>query len=68
LAEFRALALAERSERLLESFPATALREPLVRAWRNGALRFYRNWLATIVARRKAAASHSVAPAAMMRA
>ena len=68
LDEFRAMALAAPSERLLESFPATALREPLVRAWRSAALRFYRNWLATIVSRRKSATSGSVAPSLKMRA
>ena len=68
LDEFRAIALAARSERLLETFPATVLSEPLVHAWRSAALRFYRNWLATIVSRRKSETSRSVAASAMMRA
>jgi homoserine O-succinyltransferase len=51
---FRTQALVDPGESLLESFPATALREELVNSWRVSALRFYRNWLACIAARKAA--------------
>jgi homoserine O-succinyltransferase len=53
LEAFRLRAIASRSPQLMESFPATTLSEPLVSAWRAYALRFYRNWLADISARRE---------------
>jgi homoserine O-succinyltransferase/O-acetyltransferase len=53
LEAFRLRAIASRSPELMEGFPATTLREPLVSAWRACALRLYRNWLADISARRE---------------
>jgi homoserine O-succinyltransferase/O-acetyltransferase len=50
--DFRARALAEPNEALLESFPAMAARQPLVSAWRAAAVRLYRNWLGVIMGRR----------------
>jgi len=52
LEAFKARALADRREGLLESFPQTSLRESLVNAWRTAAVRLYRNWLALIATRR----------------
>lgn len=49
---FKARALADRREALLESFPETSLREPLVNAWRAAAVRLYRNWLGVIATRK----------------
>jgi homoserine O-succinyltransferase/O-acetyltransferase len=53
---FRERALSNPDERLMEGFPATSLREPLVNAWRASAIRFYRNWLALIAERRRSGA------------
>jgi homoserine O-succinyltransferase/O-acetyltransferase len=51
---FRTRALVNRSEDLLESFPAAAIREPLFNSSRASALRLFRNWLTFISARREA--------------
>jgi homoserine O-succinyltransferase len=50
---FRIQALANRSEGLLESFPATSLRDQHINSWHAAALRLYRNWLACVAARRE---------------
>jgi homoserine O-succinyltransferase len=62
---FRLRAVASRSPALLEDFPATTLREPLVSAWRASALRLYCNWLADISARRERS-SRLVSPIAAL--
>lgn len=49
---FKARALGERRENLLESFPETVVPDALVNAWRAAAVRLYRNWLAAIAMRR----------------
>jgi len=51
---FRTQAIANRSERLLESFPTTSLRDQIANSWHTSALRLYRNWLACVAARREA--------------
>jgi homoserine O-succinyltransferase/O-acetyltransferase len=51
---FRIGALASRDPALLESFPSVAVPEPLVDSWRASAVRFYRNWLSYLLARRRA--------------
>jgi len=61
---FRTQALADRSEGLLENFPATSLRDLLINSGRASAVRFYRNWLACIAARREASATLRVAASA----
>jgi hypothetical protein len=38
----------------MESFPPTAMREPLISAWRASAVRLYRNWLCYLAGRREA--------------
>jgi len=53
---FRTQAIAsrieDRSEDLLQSFPATSMRAQLMESARSSAVRFYRNWLVCIAERR----------------
>ena len=56
LEAFRERALDNRAEELMESFPATSLRDSHVNAWRASAVRLYRNWLAAIAERRRSGA------------
>jgi homoserine O-succinyltransferase len=44
LEAFRIRAFADRSPDLMESFPPTAMREPLISAWRASAVRLYPNF------------------------
>jgi homoserine O-succinyltransferase/O-acetyltransferase len=53
---FRASALANPSEELLESFPAAVAQDHIVNSWRRSAVALYRNWLGTISTRRQASA------------
>jgi homoserine O-succinyltransferase/O-acetyltransferase len=53
LEAFRIRAFADRSPDLMESFPPTAMREPLIGAWRTSAVRLYRNWLSCLAGRRE---------------
>jgi homoserine O-succinyltransferase len=53
LEAFRIRAFADRSPDLMESFPPTAMREPLISAWRASAVRLYRNWLSYLAERRE---------------
>jgi homoserine O-succinyltransferase len=49
---FRAEAMVNRSEDLLQSFPAASMRMQLMESARTSAVRFYRNWLSCIAMRR----------------
>ena len=55
LEAFRIRAFADRSPDLMERFPPTAMREPLISAGRASAVRLYRNWLSYLAARRETA-------------
>jgi homoserine O-succinyltransferase len=52
LTRFRALALAERSEALLASFPVRPGEQSLDHGWRDAAVDLYRNWLSHIMTER----------------
>jgi homoserine O-succinyltransferase/O-acetyltransferase len=64
---FRTRAMACRDERLMESFPATAIRKPIMDCCHVAAVRLHRNWLACIASRR-AAAIRAVPARALIRA
>jgi homoserine O-succinyltransferase len=49
---FRTQAMVSRSEDTLQAFPATSMRAQLMDCARASAVRFYRNWLSCIAARR----------------
>ena len=53
LEAFRIRAFADRSPDLMEAVPPTAVREPLISAWRASAVRLYRNWLSYLAGRRE---------------
>jgi hypothetical protein len=56
LEAFRIRAFADRNPDLMENFPPTAMREPLISAWRAAAVRLYRNWLSYLAGRRDTSA------------
>jgi homoserine O-succinyltransferase/O-acetyltransferase len=57
LTDFRALAEAQRQERLIDLFPEQEVIDTLQNSWKESAARVYQNWLDYITARKAEAAS-----------
>ena len=55
LTDFRDIALSDRREELIESFPEAALVGDLKSTWRSSAMSIYRNWLQYVVSNRSEA-------------
>jgi homoserine O-succinyltransferase len=62
---FRARAMGDRSEVMLQTFPATSMRTQLMDSARASAVRLYRNWLSCIEMRRGKPNSRKLARAAV---
>ena len=55
LEDFRKRAEADRRPQIMSDFPESAVRANLVPAWREGTIQLYRNWLASVSIRKRAA-------------